>query len=146
MVEPVQSRRLEFQPVAFLKALRAITSNTGTALIFDEVITGFRVHPAGAQGLFGIQADVGTYGKVIAGGLPIGVISGKKEWMDALDGGTWQYGDVSIPQVGVTYFAGTFVRHPLALASTKASLDFMLQEGHALQIGLTEKKDTQQNA
>lgn len=139
LVEPVQSRRLEFQPVAFLKALRIITANTGTALIFDEVITGFRVHPAGAQGLFGIQADVGTYGKVIAGGLPIGVISGKKEWMDALDGGTWQYGDVSIPQVGVTYFAGTFVRHPLALASTKASLDFMLQEGHALQIGLTEK-------
>ncbi|MEY2903748.1 MAG: hypothetical protein RLY89_2854 [Bacteroidota bacterium] len=139
LVEPVQSRRLEFQPVAFLKALRTITSNTGTALIFDEVITGFRVHPAGAQGLFGIQADLGTYGKVIAGGLPIGVISGKKEWMDALDGGTWQYGDASIPQVGVTYFAGTFVRHPLALASTKASLDFMLEQGHALQIGLTEK-------
>ncbi len=139
LVEPVQSRRPEFQPVAFLKGLRNITAKTGSALIFDEVITGFRVHPAGAQGLFGIQADLGTYGKVIAGGLPIGVISGKKEWMDALDGGSWQYGDASIPQVGVTYFAGTFVRHPLALASSKASLEYLIKEGNSIQIGLTEK-------
>ncbi|OYZ49667.1 MAG: hypothetical protein B7Y15_10045 [Bacteroidetes bacterium 24-39-8] len=139
LVEPVQSRRPEFQPVGFLKALRNITASSGTALIFDEVITGFRVHPAGAQGLFGIQADVGTYGKVIAGGLPIGVISGKKEWMDALDGGTWQYGDASLPQAGVTYFAGTFVRHPLALATSKASLEFMLKEGYSLQKSLTDK-------
>jgi amino acid adenylation domain-containing protein len=139
LVEPVQSRRPEFQPVGFLKVLRKITDSNCTALIFDEVITGFRMHPAGAQGLFGIQADLGTYGKVIAGGLPIGVISGKKEWMDALDGGTWQYGDASVPQAGVTYFAGTFVRHPLALATSKASLEFMLKEGHSLQQSLTEK-------
>lgn len=139
LVEPVQSRRPEFQPVGFLKALRHITAAKGTALIFDEVITGFRVDPAGAQGLFGIQADLGTYGKVIAGGLPIGVISGKKEWMDALDGGTWKYGDASVPQAGVTYFAGTFVRHPLALASSKASLEFMLKEGASLQKKLNEK-------
>src|SRR3546814_13497608 len=85
-------------------------------LVCDEVVTGFRAHPAGAQGLFGIQADLGTYGKVVGGGYPISVIAGKREYMDALDGGHWQFGDDSVPTVGVTYFAGTFVRHPLALA------------------------------
>ena len=139
LVEPVQSRRPEFQPIRFLQSLRRITKETGAALIFDEVITGFRMHGGGAQSLFGIKADLGTYGKVIAGGLPIGVISGKKNWMDALDGGTWQYGNDSIPEAGVTYFAGTFVRHPLALAASKAMLEYMLHKGPALQEGLTAK-------
>ena len=58
--------------------------------------------------------------------------------MDALDGGFWEYGDTSIPEVGVTYFAGTFVRHPLALASCKASLLFMKEQGIALQNRLSE--------
>jgi glutamate-1-semialdehyde aminotransferase/acyl carrier protein len=133
MVEPVQSRRPEFQPVEFLKEIRKITAESGTALIFDEVITGFRAHPAGAQGIFGIKADLGTYGKVVAGGLPIGVIAGNKLYMDALDGGFWQYGDHSIPESGVTYFAGTFVRHPLALAACRASLEFMKERGPRLQ-------------
>jgi amino acid adenylation domain-containing protein len=133
LVEPVQSRRPEFQPVAFLKELRKITAESGTALIFDEVITGFRAHPAGAQGMFGIAADLGTYGKVVAGGLPIGVIAGKKLFMDALDGGFWQYGDNSTPESGVTYFAGTFVRHPLALAASRASLEYMKERGPGLQ-------------
>jgi amino acid adenylation domain-containing protein len=137
LVEPVQSRRPEFQPVEFLRGLRKITAESGTALIFDEVITGFRMHPAGTQGLFDIQADLGTYGKVVAGGLPIGVIAGKKLYMDALDGGFWEYGDNSTPESGVTYFAGTFVRHPLALAAAKASLDYMKTKGPDLQKGLT---------
>ncbi|MBL7938098.1 MAG: amino acid adenylation domain-containing protein, partial [Flavobacteriales bacterium] len=113
LVEPVQSRRMEFRPVDFLREVRRITKENGTALIFDEVITGFRMHQNGAQGLFGIQADIGTYGKVIGGGMPIGAMIGKSEWMDALDGGHWQFGDDSVPPAGVTYFAGTFVRHPL---------------------------------
>jgi amino acid adenylation domain-containing protein len=137
LVEPVQSRRPEFQPVDFLKEIRKITAESGTALIFDEVITGFRMHPAGAQGIFGIQADLGTYGKVVAGGLPIGVIAGNKLFMDALDGGFWQYGDDSTPEAGVTYFAGTFVRHPLALAAARASLEYMKKRGPSLQEGLT---------
>ena len=74
-------------------------------------------HPGGAQALFGVRADIATYGKVVGGGLPIGVVAGDAEYMDALDGGEWQYGDDSIPEVGVTFFAGTFVRHPLALAA-----------------------------
>ncbi|HSZ85247.1 MAG TPA: aminotransferase class III-fold pyridoxal phosphate-dependent enzyme, partial [Puia sp.] len=65
MVETVQSRRPEFQPVEFLKELRKITEESGTALIFDEVITGFRMHPGGAQAIFGVSADMGTYGKVV---------------------------------------------------------------------------------
>ena len=139
LVEPVQSRRPEFQPVDFLKALREITAASGTVLIFDEVITGFRMHPGGVQAMFGIKADLGTYGKVIAGGLPIGVIAGKKLYMDALDGGYWEYGNASGPESGVTYFAGTFVRHPLALAASLASLKYMKEMGPALQESLNEK-------
>src|SRR5690606_13046905 len=137
LVEPVQSRRPEFQPVDFLKALRSITEKSNTLLIFDEVITGFRSHPGGAQALFGIKADIATYGKVIGGGISIGAIMGKRDYMDALDGGFWQYGDQSIPEVGVTYFAGTFVRHPLALAAAKASLLYMKEQGPSLQHKLT---------
>ncbi|GAB4045354.1 amino acid adenylation domain-containing protein [Spirosoma litoris] len=139
LVEPVQSRRPEFVPIEFLKAVRSITEKSGTALIFDEVITGFRTHPGGAQALFGIKADLGSYGKVVGAGLPIGVIAGKREFMDALDGGFWQYGDHSVPEVGVTYFAGTFVRHPLALAAAKASLTHMKEVGPGLQQALTQK-------
>ncbi len=141
LVEPVQSRRPEFQPVAFLKELREITEQAGTPLIFDEVITGFRMHPGGAQTLFGIKADLGTYGKVVGGGLSIGVIAGKKHWMDALDGGFWQYGDDSVPEAGVTYFAGTFVRHPLTLAAAKATLTYLKEQGPDLQKKLNIETD-----
>ncbi|MBC8154266.1 MAG: aminotransferase class III-fold pyridoxal phosphate-dependent enzyme, partial [Bacteroidetes bacterium] len=141
LVEPVQSRRPEFRPIDFLKEVRTITEAAGTVLIFDEVITGFRMHPGGAQALFGIKADVASYGKVVGGGIPIGVIAGKKAFMDALDGGFWQYGDASFPEVGVTYFAGTFVRHPLALAAARASLQYMKDRGPALQQSLTAKAE-----
>ena len=133
LVEPVQSRRCDFQPISFLKKLRNITKQNDCVLVFDEVISGFRFHPGGVQAMFGIKADIATYGKVVGGGLPIGVIAGEKKYMDALDGGWWQYGDDSMPEVGVTYFAGTFVRHPLALATTKASLEYFKAEGPALQ-------------
>ena len=133
LVEPVQSRRPDFQPRDFLKELRAITADAGALLIFDEVVTGFRSHPRGAQHVLGIDADLASYGKVVGGGFPIGVIAGKRQYMDALDGGGWQYGDASIPTVGVTYFAGTFVRHPLALAAAHAVLNHLKQNGAALQ-------------
>jgi len=139
LVEPVQSRRPDFQPVEFLREVRRITADAGAALIFDEVITGFRSHPGGAQALFGIRADLATYGKVVGGGFPIGVIAGSRAYMDALDGGLWQYGDDSVPTVGVTYFAGTFVRHPLTLAAAKASMLHMKQHGVALQQRLNER-------
>jgi glutamate-1-semialdehyde aminotransferase len=133
LVEPVQSRRPELQPRQFLHELRRITEASGTALVFDEVVTGFRIHPGGAQAWFDVRADLATYGKVIGGGLPIGVVAGRREYMDALDGGAWSYGDDSLPEVGVTFFAGTFVRHPLALAASRAVLGHLEREGPSLQ-------------
>ena len=129
LVEPIQSRRCDFMPIEFLKEVRKITLESQTCLIFDEIITGFRINLAGAQGFFGIKADICTYGKIIGGGMPIGVVSGKASFMDALDGGFWQYGDDSTPTVGVTYFAGTFVRHPLALAAALGSLKILKEGG-----------------
>ncbi|HXN23479.1 MAG TPA: amino acid adenylation domain-containing protein [Candidatus Dormibacteraeota bacterium] len=139
MVEPVQSRHPDLQPVSFLKEVRAITQESGACLIFDEVVTGFRVHPGGCQALFDIRADLVTYGKVLAGGMPIGVLAGKAEYMDALDGGIWQYGDDSFPSVGVTFFAGTFVRHPLAMAACAAVLKHLKEQGPTLQQRLNER-------
>ena len=133
LVEPVQSRRMDLQPREFLHELRRITEQTGTALVFDEVITGFRVHPGGAQAYFGIRADVATYGKIVGGGMPIGVVTGKSRFLDALDGGAWQFGDASFPEVGVTFFAGTFVRHPITIAVAKAVLEHLKREGPELQ-------------
>ena len=139
LVEPVQSRRPNFQPREFLREVREITLGSGTCLIFDEVITGFRCDLGGAQAVLGIRADLACYGKVIGGGFPVGAVAGKREYMDALDGGGWQYGNDSMPTVGVTYFAGTFVRHPLALAAAKASLDHLKARGPALQVQLNER-------
>jgi glutamate-1-semialdehyde aminotransferase len=133
IVEPVQSRRPELQPKEFLHALRKLTAELEIAFIMDEVICGFRAAQGGAQEWFGVKADIATYGKVVGGGMPIGVIAGKREYMDALDGGFWQYGDGSVPEVGVTYFAGTFVRHPLTLAAAKAVLEHLKREGPELQ-------------
>ena len=139
IVEPVQSRRPSFRPVEFLREVRELTKGAGTALVFDEVVTGFRTHPGGCQTLFGIRADMATYGKVAGGGLPIGILAGRAEFMDALDGGTWQFGDASVPEVGMTFFAGTFVRHPLAVAATRAIMERVEREGPALQERLGER-------
>ncbi len=139
MIEPVQSRAPGLQPREFMHQVRAITKEAGAALIFDEVVTGFRCAPGGAQAYFGVEADLATYGKVIGGGMPIGVLAGKREYMDALDGGAWNYGDDSFPEVGVTFFAGTFVRHPLALAAAWRVVEHLKGEGPRLQIEMEER-------
>ncbi len=139
LVEPVQSRHPHLQPREFLQEVRKITESSGSALIFDEVVTGFRAHPGGCQALFGIRADLATYGKVVAGGMPIGVLAGKAAFMDALDGGSWHFGDDSYPEVGVTFFAGTFIRHPLTLSAMKAVLEHFEQQGPGLQKSLNER-------
>jgi amino acid adenylation domain-containing protein/non-ribosomal peptide synthase protein (TIGR01720 family) len=133
LVEPVQSRRPDYQPVEFLHELRAITQQTGTALIFDEMITGFRVHQGGAQTLFGIRADLATYGKILGGGLPLGVVAGTAKYMDACDGGTWAFGDSSRPSKTQTFFAGTFSKHPLAMTAAYSVLCELKRIGPALQ-------------
>ena len=139
LVEPVQSRRPELQPIEFLRGLREITQHCGSALIFDEIVTGFRSHLGGTQALFGIHADIVTYGKVVGGGLPIGIVAGRPTYMDALDGGSWDYGDNSFPEVGVTFFAGTFARHPLSLAAAKSVLLHLKDQSPQLQKSLDEK-------
>jgi amino acid adenylation domain-containing protein/non-ribosomal peptide synthase protein (TIGR01720 family) len=133
LVEPVQSRNPGFQPAAFLRELREITRSTKTALIFDEIITGFRLCPGGAQAHYGIRADMVTYGKVIGGGMPIGVMAGTARFLDAIDGGMWDFGDASFPQKGVTFFGGTFCKHPLTMAAALATLKHLKKEGPALQ-------------
>ncbi|MDP1908633.1 MAG: aminotransferase class III-fold pyridoxal phosphate-dependent enzyme, partial [Hyphomicrobium sp.] len=133
LVEPVQSRHPALQPQAFLQKLRALTEASGSALVFDEIVTGFRVNLGGMQAVFGVKADLATYGKVVGGGMPIGILAGKARFMDALDGGMWRYGDDSVPEIAPTFFAGTFVRHPLALAAARSVLLHLKAEGPALQ-------------
>ncbi|HEX5889717.1 MAG TPA: MupA/Atu3671 family FMN-dependent luciferase-like monooxygenase [Pyrinomonadaceae bacterium] len=139
LVEPVQSRHPELQPREFLHELRAWTEKAGVVLIFDEMVTGFRIHPGGAQAWFGVAADLATYGKIAGGGLPIGVVAGRGSFMDGIDGGLWEYGDASYPRAETTYFGGTFCQHPLAMASARAVLTHLKQRGPSLQAELNER-------
>jgi glutamate-1-semialdehyde aminotransferase len=125
LVEPVQSRNPSLQPISFLKELRNVSKQNEIALIFDEVITGFRIDIGGCQKHFNINADIVTYGKVIGGGLPIGIVAGKAKYMDAIDGGFWQFGDDSYPKVKQTFVAGTFCHHPLAMVSALKTLEIL---------------------
>ncbi|MEN8215018.1 MAG: amino acid adenylation domain-containing protein [Pseudomonadota bacterium] len=136
LAEPVQSRRPDLQPQEFLQQVRKITKDAGALLIIDEMITGFRVHPGGAQALFGVKADIATYGKLLGGGLPIGVVAGKAEYMDAIDGGMWQYGDTSYPQIERIAFGGTFSQHPLTMSASLATLKYLKAHSPALQENL----------
>ena len=139
LVEPVQSRRLDLQPVEFLRQLRTLTEESGAALIFDEMISGFRAHPGGLQALFGIQADIATYGKIIGGGMPIGAVAGKRHFLDGIDGGMWEYGDKSYPSATRTYFGGTFCQHPFAMAACRATLRHLKAQGPRLQERLNQR-------
>ena len=139
LVEPVQSRNPGLQPHEFLIRLREQTRASAVALIFDEVITGFRVHPRGAQGWFDIQPDLATYGKILGGGMPIGVVAGGASYLDRIDGGAWSYGDDSQPHIARTFVAGTFCKHPLAMASALAVLKHLKAEGPGLQEKLNDR-------
>jgi glutamate-1-semialdehyde 2,1-aminomutase len=100
----------------FLHGLRRITEEHGALLIFDEVMTGFRVAPGGAQELFGIRPDLTTLGKVIGGGLPVGAYGGRAEVMD------------HVAPVGPVYQAGTLSGNPLAMAAGLAQLKILRDE------------------
>ncbi|KJH70648.1 polyketide synthase [Aliterella atlantica CENA595] len=139
LVEPVQKENLDLQPQAFLQQLRKLTKESGIALIFDEMVTGFRIHPGGAQAWFDIEADIAAYGKIVGGGIAIGIIAGKANFMDAIDGGVWHYGDLSSPHQKTTYFAGTYCKHPLALAGAKAVLEYLKAQGYTLQNELNQR-------
>jgi amino acid adenylation domain-containing protein len=132
VVEPVQSRHPDLRPADFCRSLRKITAEGDAALVFDEVVTGFRTHARGMQGVWDIDPDLATYGKIFGGGMPVGALAGTSKFMDALDGGAWSYGDDSSPQVAPTFFAGTFVRHPLVIAAVDAVLEHLENDGAAL--------------
>ncbi|MBU8911546.1 MAG: glutamate-1-semialdehyde 2,1-aminomutase [Desulfobacterales bacterium] len=111
ILEPVAGNMGMVPPVdGFLETLREYTSKFEALLIFDEVMTGFRVAKGSAQGLFGITPDLSCFGKVIGGGLPVGAYGGRKEIMDA------------IAPVGNVYQAGTLSGNPLAMAAGIATL------------------------
>jgi len=112
ILEPVVGNMNLIRPQpAFLKALRELCTRHGSVLIFDEVMTGFRVGPKGAQGLFGIDADLITLGKVIGGGMPVGAFGGKREIMQ------------QIAPLGPVYQAGTLSGNPVAVAAGLATLE-----------------------
>jgi len=117
IVEPVAGNMGVVPPISgFLEGLRAITAREGSLLIFDEVMTGFRVHPGGAQTLYDIAPDLTTLGKVIGGGLPVGAYGGKKEIMQM------------VAPAGPMYQAGTLSGNPLAMSAGIAALNLLKEE------------------
>ncbi len=141
LVEPVQSRAPGLQPAEFLRRLRQLADRHGFALIFDEVLTGLRVHPQGAHGLFGVKPDIATYGKILGGGLPIGAVAGRARFLDGIDGGNWAYGDDSAPTAERVFFGGTFNKNALSMAAARAVLDELEREGPSLQQRLNDRAD-----
>ena len=80
-----------------------------------------------------MKADIATSGKIVGGGMPIGVIARMPLYMDAVDGGFWEYGDLSYPKASTTFFAGTFCKHALVMAAAQAVLRHLKQQGPKLQ-------------
>lgn len=136
LVEPVQSWRPELQPVAFLRELRRITLDGGVALIFDEMVTGFRLAPGGAQERFGVRADLAVYGKILSGGMPLAAVAGAARYLDAVDGGPWQG---QAPARLRTFTASSFAKHPLSLAAARAVLRRLHEAGPQLQQQLNDR-------
>lgn len=120
IVEPVAANMGLVLPLpGFLEGLRDLTSQYGSLLIFDEVITGFRVDFGGAQARFGIDPDLTTFGKIIGGGLPVGAFGGKRCYME------------QVAPKGAIYQAGTLSGNPLAMAAGLATLGKLARQDYA---------------
>lgn len=118
IVEPVPGNMGVIPPAdGFLAGLRALTRADGALLIFDEVMSGFRVHPGGAQARYGIVPDLTTLGKVIGGGLPVGAYGGRQVIMQL------------VAPSGPVYQAGTLSGNPLAMTAGITTLDLLAAEG-----------------
>ena len=118
IIEPVAGNMSCIPPIkGFLEAVREECTNSGTLLIFDEVMTGFRVDAQCAVGLFGIDADLITLGKVIGGGMPVGAFGGKRHIMN------------QIAPVGPIYQAGTLSGNPVAMTAGLVTLELITQPG-----------------
>ena len=124
IVEPVAGNMNCIPPVAgYLEGLRELCDQHGVVLIFDEVMTGFRVALGGAQALFGIKPDLSTFGKVIGGGMPVGAFGGKRELMEL------------VAPSGPVYQAGTLSGNPVAMAAGLATLDQITVPGFYEDLG-----------
>jgi len=124
IVEPVAGNMNCVPPVAgFLERLRSECTRSGALLIFDEVMTGFRVALGGAQQLYGVRADLTTLGKIIGGGMPVGAFGGRRDIMQQL------------APLGPVYQAGTLSGNPVAMAAGLATLELVSAPGfhHALE-------------
>lgn len=131
IVEPVAGNMNCVPPVSgFLEALREECTNAGALLIFDEVMTGFRVHRGCAQTLFGVTPDLTTLGKVIGGGMPVGAFGGRRELMQQM-----------APE-GPVYQAGTLSGNPIAMAAGLATLKKVAQDGFHDKLAATTKQLT----
>ena len=131
IVEPVAGNMNLITPAAgFLQTLRALCSEHGAVLIFDEVMTGFRVAKGGAQALYGVNPDLTTLGKVIGGGLPVGAFGGRKDIMQCL------------APLGPVYQAGTLSGNPVAVAAGLATLNLIQQTGFHERLAATTKSLT----
>jgi glutamate-1-semialdehyde 2,1-aminomutase len=118
IIEPVGGNMGLVPPdEGFIEALERETKNAGALLIFDEVMTGFRVARGGAQSLFGVRPDMTTLGKVIGGGMPVGAYGGRREIMEV------------VAPLGPVYQAGTLSGNPLAMAAGVETLRIVLEEG-----------------
>jgi glutamate-1-semialdehyde 2,1-aminomutase len=118
IVEPVAGNMGVVPPLpGFLEACRGLCTEHGSVLIFDEVITGFRVGWGGAQERFGVLPDLTTLGKIIGGGLPVGAFGGRRELME------------TVAPLGSTYQAGTLSGNPLAMAAGAATLRVLAEPG-----------------
>ncbi|MCC7547555.1 MAG: glutamate-1-semialdehyde 2,1-aminomutase [Burkholderiales bacterium] len=118
IVEPVAGNMNLVAPApGFLQGLRELCTRHGAVLIFDEVMTGFRVGPRGAQGLYGIQPDLTTLGKIVGGGMPLGAFGGRREIMQC------------IAPLGPVYQAGTLSGNPVAVAAGRATLALLQAPG-----------------
>jgi glutamate-1-semialdehyde 2,1-aminomutase len=121
IVEPVAANMGVVAPApGFLEGLRAACDRVGALLVFDEVITGFRLARGGAQEVFGVRPDITTFGKVIGGGLPIGAVGGRRDVMEHLS------------PLGKVFHAGTLAGNPLATAAGRAALEQLTPEAYDL--------------
>lgn len=137
IIEPLAANMGVVEPIeGFLAGLRQLCNENGTVLIFDEVITGFRLALGGAQEYYGVQADLVTYGKIIGAGMPVGAYGGKREIM------------IGVAPVGAVYQAGTLSGNPVAMAAGLAQLrqlsaqpllyDRLEKQGEKLRSGLRQ--------
>ncbi len=124
IVEPVAGNMNCIPPVAgFLETLREVCDQQGSILIFDEVMTGFRVALGGAQQVYGITPDLTTLGKVVGGGMPVGAFGGKREIME------------HIAPLGPVYQAGTLSGNPIAMAAGLKTLELISEDGFFEELG-----------